>query len=70
MSCPANMLGVMCAIRLKIQGVVILPACTERSECALTQEGSEVRARFHFSRGSCGRANAVERPLFDLASNL
>jgi hypothetical protein len=48
------MLGVMCAIRLEIQGVVIL---------------SGVRARFHFSRGSCGRANAVEGPLFAVIYN-
>jgi hypothetical protein len=47
------MLGVMPAIRLEIQGVVILPA--------LTQEGSGVRARFHFSHGSCGRGQKGSR---------
>ncbi len=55
MSCPANMLGAVYAIHLEIHGVAIL---------------SGVRARFNFSRGSCGRANAVEGPLFDLASKL
>jgi hypothetical protein len=56
MLCPANMLGYLCAIRRVGLGlsVVIL---------------SGVRARFWFSRVFCGRATAVEGPLFDFPAS-